>query len=149
MTLLATINRRMKASWAVGVLLVLVFCSYAQAPQTIHLTVNYNDGIEKRFTLPFKQGMTVFDAMTEATATQHGLAFACDPKYPCNGSPNNGFLTSIDDVKGQGSSKYWALFVNDIYADKGFGTCKLHPNDEVVWKFGSTNETAGTVTVCG
>jgi len=123
---------------AVCLLFFLMLCAHAQAPQTIQLTVDYNDGVQKRFTLAFTPGMTVFDAMTAAKAKSHGLTFDCDPKFPCSGSPANRLLSIIDDVKNQGggsSARNWVFWVNGISADKGFGACKLAPDDKVLWKF--------------
>jgi hypothetical protein len=117
---------------------LLVVSAHSQAPQTIELTVDYNDGVEKQFVLPFTSGMTVFDAMTTAKANPHGLTFACDPKFPCSAAPANRMLASIDDVKNQGagsSARNWQFWVNNIYSDQGFGVCKIRANDKVFWKF--------------
>ena len=123
---------------ALCILVALTGLARAQAVQTIHLTVDYNDGVKKEFVLPYKAGMTVFDAMTAAKANPHGLTFDCDPKFPCNGPPANRFLSIIDDVKNQGagaSAKNWLFWVNNVFSDKGFGVCGISPKDEVLWKF--------------
>jgi hypothetical protein len=120
------------------VALFLSICAHSQGPQTIELTVDYNDGVEKRFVLPFTANMTVFDAMTAAQSNPHGLTFACDPKFPCSGPPANRFLASIDDVKNQGAgatAKNWQFWVNKVYSDQGFGVCKIGADDKVFWKF--------------
>ena len=117
---------------------VFVVCAGAQAPQTIQLTVDYNDGVRKEFVLPFNAGMTVFDAMTAAKANPHGLTFDCDPKFPCTGPAANRFLSYIDDLKNQGggpSAKNWLFWVNDTFSDQGFGVCKIGQGDTVLWKF--------------
>ncbi len=126
-----------------GVLVLLavlpILLANSQAPQTVTLTVDYADGIQKQFVLPFKSGMTVFDAMNAAQTTGHGL------KYDYQGSggpPQNYFLTRIDDVKNQGggsSARNWVFWVNDIYSNKGFGTCAIGPSDKVRWKFDTDN----------
>jgi hypothetical protein len=122
--------------WLVAV--VLVVGAQSQKPQTIELTIDYNDGVEKVFVLPFTAGMTVFDAMADAKANPHGLTFDCDPKFPCSAAPANRMLTVIDNVRNQGggsSSKNWQLWVNKVYSDQGPGVCKVGANDKVLWKF--------------
>jgi hypothetical protein len=117
---------------------VLIACAGAQAPQTVQLTVDYNDGVQEQFVLPLKTGMTVYDAMILAQANPHGLKFGCDPKYPCDGPPANRLLSYIDDVRNQGggsSAKNWLLRVNNVFSDQGFGVCKIGAADKVLWKF--------------
>jgi len=119
-------------------LIVLVVCAQSQAPQTIQLTIDYNDGVQKQFVLPFQAGMTVFDAMTAAKANPHGLTFDCDPKFPCNAGRANRMLASIDDVKNQGSgasARNWVFWVNGVASDQGFGVCKIGSTDKILWKF--------------
>jgi hypothetical protein len=121
--------------------LVILICASAQTPQTIQLTVDYSDGVRKEFVLPFKPGMTVFNAMTAAKASPHGLTFGCDPKFggtSCSGSPASLLLSYIDDVKNQGagaSAKNWLFWVDDTFSDQGFGVCKIGQGDKVLWKF--------------
>jgi hypothetical protein len=117
---------------------VLIVGARSQAPQTIRLTVDYNDGVRKEFVLPWKAGMTVFDAMTAAEANPHGLKFDCDRKFPCSGPAANRVLAYIDDLKNQGgggSAKNWVFFVDDAFADQGFGVCKIADKDRILWKF--------------
>jgi hypothetical protein len=133
-------NSRWLHTWRLVCLvaIVLVVGAQPQRPQTIELTVDYNDGVEKIFVLPFTAGMTVFDAMADAKANPHGLTFDCDPKFPCSAAPANRLLMTIDDVRNQGagsSAKNWQFWVNKVYADQGFGVCKVGPNDKVFWKF--------------
>jgi hypothetical protein len=121
---------------------LFMVAAFAQGPQTIQLTVDYADGVQKRFMLPFRPGMTVFDAMTAAKANPHGLSFDCDAKFPCSAAPANRVLGNIDDVKNQGggsAAKNWQLWVNGAYADKGFGSCGIKPDDRVLWKFDASH----------
>jgi hypothetical protein len=118
--------------------LFLIVSAQAQAPQTIRLTVDYNDGVRKSFVLPFRSGMTVFDAMTAAQNHPHGIKFYCDPKFPCDGAPANRLLSQIDDLKNQrggANAKEWLFWVNNVFSDKGFGVCTIAANDQVIWKF--------------
>jgi hypothetical protein len=132
-------NRVARIGRAVFLVALLFFVGASgQGLQTIRLIVDYNDGVQKQFVLPLQSGMTVFDAMAAAKANPHGLTFDCDPKFPCSGAPANRLLASIDDVHNQGggsAAKNWQFWVNDIYSDKGFGTCGIKADDKVLWKF--------------
>jgi len=136
--------------WVACLCIGLMVSSHAQGPQTVDLSVNYNDGVEKRFVLPYTPGMTVFDAMTLAQKNPHGLKFYCEnPSYPCNTAPaTNGLITRIDDVKNEGAgagAKNWQLWVNGIYADKGFGACGIDAKAKVLWKFDKFHGGGGRV----
>ena len=60
-------------------LLLLATASWAQAPKAssnaIRLVIDYSDGVQKQFVLPWKQDMTVLDAMNLAQANPHGIKF--------------------------------------------------------------------------
>jgi hypothetical protein len=108
----------------------------AAAPNSapiVKLEIDYNDGIHKDFdSIPWKQDMTVQDAMNVAKATGHGI------QYQSTGSGDTAFLTQIDDIKNQGGgsdSHNWLYRVNDKLANVGFGVYKLNAGDVVVWKF--------------
>jgi hypothetical protein len=76
--------------------------------------------------------MTVMDAMNAAKGIHHGFDFAF------NGSGNTALLTSIDDVQNQSggaNSRNWQYWVNEQYAQVGFGAQTLKPLDLVYWKF--------------
>ena len=133
-------NRRLK-SFLFGVLsllfveIIIPQPEDSQSSQTIELRVDYSDGVEKRMVLPFQSGMTVFDVLSEAQQNPHGLKFSYTGS---NGPAQNFFLRQIDDVKNESGGKNarnWVFWVNNDFADRGFGTCKIAVNDHVLWKF--------------
>ena len=122
---------------AISLLLFLSLASWAQAPKTspksVRLVIDYTDGVQKQFVLPWKQDITVFDAMNLAQANPHGIKFTYD-----GSTPDKYFLTQIDDVKNEGSGsgkRNWLYSVNGMPADKSFGIYKLKPADKVSRKF--------------
>jgi hypothetical protein len=125
-------------------LLALTLCTLAPtflraepdpaAPSSIRLVISYGDGVEKHFTaLPFKEGMTVLDAMTLAQAHPRGI------KLDVAGSGERAFLKSIDGLANEGGGKgarNWLYSVNGKMADRGSGVMTLNPGDTVLWSFG-------------
>lgn len=108
---------------------------HSQATPTIELRVDYNDGVEKKLVLPFNTGMTVFDVLSAAQKNPHGLKF---DYAGTNGPAQTYFLNQIDDVKNESggkNSRNWVFWVNNDFADKGFGVCKIAAGDHVLWKF--------------
>lgn len=122
-------------------LLLLGVASWAQAPRagtkSVRLVIDYSDGVQKQFVLPWKQDMTVFDAMNLAQANPHGIKFTYEGP-----TPDKYFLTQIDDVKNEGSGsgkRNWLYSVNAVTADKSFGIYKLKAADRVSWKFSTSH----------
>jgi hypothetical protein len=110
-----------------------VVAQSAPAPATVHLIIDYGDGVTKSFaSIPWTSGMTVQDAMNLAMHMHNGFA------YTASGSGETAFLTSIDDARNEGGGagkKDWQFWVNDQLAPVGFGSQKLNPLDVVRWKF--------------
>ncbi len=99
------------------------------APQ-IRIVIDYGDGVEKHFTaLPWKEGMTVFDAMQAAKSHPRGVTFRH------RGSGATAFLLQIDDKENQGREGNWVYRVNDKLAERSFGAQELKAGDAVLWKF--------------
>jgi len=108
------------------------FAAEPAAAPTIKLIVEYGDGVEKHFLLPWQQGMTVLDATKQAAASPHGI------KFESTGGGATAFLAQIDDVKNQGGGsgkKNWLYWVNGEQGKAGFGARKLEPGDSARWKF--------------
>ncbi|MGE5114096.1 MAG: DUF4430 domain-containing protein [Acidobacteriaceae bacterium] len=125
----------------ISFLLLLSLVSWAQAPKaspkSVRLVIDYGDGVRKQFVLPWKQDMTVFDAMNLAQANPHGIKFAYD-----GSTPDKYFLTQIDDAKNEGpgsGKRNWLYSVNTLPADKSLGIYKLKPADRVSWKFSTSH----------
>ncbi len=122
----------------VALALAAVITSSAQVakadeiPNTVKVVIDYGDGVQKVFpAVEWKDGMTVLDAMDKAKAPAHGITF----KY--TGKGETAFLTQIDDLANEGggkSKKNWQYWINDVFADKGFGVRKLDKGDVVLWK---------------
>lgn len=103
------------------------------ADNTIRLTVDYGDGVAKTIAnLAWTKGMTVGDALKEATNRPHGISFSF------TGSGDSAMLTKIDDVQNQGSGagkKNWQYWVNGTFGDRSFATFELQAQDVVLWRF--------------
>ena len=131
-------NLKSQLSW---LLLLVAVGSSAQAPKAspaaVGLVIDYGDGVQKQFRLPWKQDMTVFDAMNLAQANPHGIKFTYEGP-----TPDKYFLTQIDDVKNEGSGsgkRNWLYSVNTIPAKESFGICKLKATDKVSWEFSASH----------
>jgi hypothetical protein len=123
---------------AVGILYLAstraIGAAQATAEHTVRVIIDYGDGVQKHFTaLPWKKDMSVLDAMNDAKASSHGIAFQH------TGSGATAFLTKIDDLQneGGGGKRNWIFWVNTTLGDKSFGVYKLEPSDVVLWKFSS------------
>lgn len=105
----------------------------AQPAQTVHLAVDYGDGVMKTIMdIPWTQGQTVLDVMNAAKARPHGITFEF------RGSGSSAFLTKIDDLTSQGggmAKKNWQFWVNAVYGNRSFGVYEVQPQDTVLWRF--------------
>ena len=101
----------------------------------VRLEIRYTDNVEKHFTrLPFREGMTVLDAMNLADDWPRGIDFQH------RGRNATAFLTSIDALEnegGRGQRRNWLFSVNDEPADRSFGVVALQPGDVVRWEYRS------------
>lgn len=103
-----------------------------QEEPTVKLVIDFGDGVEKHFTaLPWREGMTVLDAMQAAARHPRGIRF----QY--TGEGKTAFLTSIDDVANEGAERNWIYRVNEDRGDRSIGVKTLSINDVVYWKFGA------------
>ncbi|MBI3837942.1 MAG: DUF4430 domain-containing protein [Planctomycetia bacterium] len=100
---------------------------------TVRLAIDYGDGVQVHFTaLPWREGMTVLDALNAAQAHPHGITFTH------RGSGTSAMITKIGDLKNQGggeNSKNWIFYLNDKAGEVGAGSQRLKPLDQVLWKF--------------
>ena len=98
--------------------------------QTVRLVVDYGDGAEVRFkALPWRDGMTVVDALAAAGKHPHGTTFAQ------RGRGASALIIQIDDLKNQGDGKNWLYSVNGKTARVGAGAYKLKSGDAILWEF--------------
>ncbi|MEW6454639.1 MAG: DUF4430 domain-containing protein [Pseudomonadota bacterium] len=105
----------------------------AQPAQTVHLAVDYGDGVMKTISdIPWTKGLTVLDVMNAAKTRPHGITFEF------RGSGSSAFLTKIDDLTSQGGGvlkKNWQFWVNAAYGNRSFGVYEVQPQDTVLWRF--------------
>jgi hypothetical protein len=104
--------------------------------QIVQLTIDYDDGAEKRVAIAWQEGMTVLDAMAKAKAHPRGFA------YDQQGEGKNAMIVQIDDLvnqKGRQDARNWLYYVNGELAQRGCGDWVLKPGDVVLWKFGTYN----------
>ena len=100
-------------------------------PPRISMIVDYVDGVQKHFTaLPWRDGMTVLDALNAAQQHPRGI------KFSFRGRDTTAFLTRIDDLENQGRGSNWIYRVNGDMADRSFATFPLRAGDAILWKFG-------------
>ncbi len=103
------------------------------AAKTVELTIDYGDGVQKRFlALQWRDGMTVMDAMQAAKKHKRGIDFQTV------GEGEMAMLTTIDGQKNQGggaSDKNWVYQINGKYAHRSFGVKTLSAGDVVLWRF--------------
>lgn len=102
----------------------------AQKAPTVQLVVDYGDGAEVRFkALPWKEGMTVLDALNLAQAHRHGITFVT------RGKGSSALVTKIGDQANEGSGKNWLYSVNEKRGEVSAGLQKVEPRDTVLWRF--------------
>lgn len=102
----------------------------AEPKALVSLVVDYGDGVSVHFTdLNWREGMTVFDALSAARAHRHGITFSH------RGSGSTVMVTKIGDLTNEGDGKNWMYSVNDKAGDVSAGVRPLKPLDAVLWKF--------------
>lgn len=102
----------------------------AKKNAAVSLTIDYGDGFQKRYTrLPWREKMTVLDAMLAARKHRRSL------KFVYRGRGSSAFLTQIDDLKNEGRGRNWIYRVNKKLADRSMGVKALRAGDQISWKF--------------
>lgn len=102
-----------------------------QQAQHVELTIDYGDGVEKRFqALPFKPGLTILGLMDAASQHPRGI------KFEYRGQGETAFLKSIDGVANEGRGRNWIFRVNDKLGETSFAVQALRAGDKVAWRFG-------------
>ena len=95
------------------------------------LTIDYGDGMQKRFpTIPWKEKMTVVDALQWADRHSRGIEFTS------RGKGATLLVSKIDDLKnGSEDKKNWVFRVNGKLADRSCGIFPVKRGDRILWKF--------------
>jgi len=103
----------------------------AAAPaEVVRLVVDYGDGVQVHFTkLPWKEGMTVVDALHAAQKHPRGI------KFSQRGTAANAMISEIGGQKNEGSGKNWLFSVGGKTADLGAGAYELKAGDTILWEF--------------
>ncbi len=104
----------------------------AQEPATsVRLTIDYGDGVQKSYSsLPWKEKMTVFDALQAAEKHPRGI------QLDYSGSGETIFIKAIDDARNEGAGgSNWRYQVNDQPARYSAGVAELKVGDTVAWRF--------------
>lgn len=102
----------------------------AAAGKTVRLTIAYGDGVEKVFSqLPWKEGITAFDALQAAAKHPRGI------KLAHQGSGATTLVTAIDDLKNEGRGRNWLFEVNGKLGEKSCAISELAAGDTVLWRF--------------
>lgn len=98
---------------------------------TVSLTIDFGNGVERRYAaLPWREGMTVLDAMRAAAEFRPGLTFAY------RGEGESAFLTAIDGTANAGADGgNWVYEINDEKASESMGLATLEPADAVLWRY--------------
>lgn len=100
------------------------------AANSVQLTIDYGDGVQKRFTqLRRLEGWTVLDLLQAAERHPRGI------KLTFRGTGATALLTQIDDLKNEGSGRNWLFYVNGKLADRSFAIVPLADGDQVLWRF--------------
>jgi hypothetical protein len=105
-------------------------CGQEAAP-AVRLTIDYGDGVQKTFTaLPWKDKMTVFDALKAAERHARGI------RVSHTGMGETIFITAIDDCENEGAGeRNWRYTVNEQPARYSAGVAELKAGEAIVWRF--------------
>ena len=99
----------------------------------VSLRIDFGDGSQKQFPqAPWREGMTVFDALAWADHQSPGIDFV----YEHTGA--DAFVQEIDGVANQGdgqTARNWLYEVNGEKGQKSSAVHQLQPSDAILWKF--------------
>ena len=116
--------------WALLIGGGLTCLASAEEKKIVVLTIQYGDGVEKRFTaLPWKEGMTIADALALAQEHPRGI------KFKNRGKGATSILLELDGLANGTNDKYWIFDLNGKEGDCSYALVKLQPGDAVLWRF--------------
>lgn len=97
----------------------------------VTLVVDFDDGLEKHYRLPWRESMTVLDALEAASRRQRGI------DVDIRGRGAMAMVTAIDGLPNEGGEgRNWIYRVNGQLADKGCGVYETKAEDVIIWSFG-------------
>ena len=118
--------------WLAVVMATVSQAALAQEPiASVRLMIDFGDGVQKTFSaLPWKDKMTVFDALRVAEKHPRGI------KITYTGSGDTTFINGIDDAVNEGADgRNWRYSVNDQPARYSSAVAEIKAGDTVVWRF--------------
>lgn len=103
----------------------------AAAGETVALEIDFGNGARREYAaLPYRDGMTVGDALRQARDFGPGLPFTHQ------GEGELSFLTSLDGVTNQGpGGRFWLYQVDGQRADVSYEVQPLAAGERVLWQF--------------
>jgi hypothetical protein len=102
-----------------------------EAGETVALEIDFGNGARREYAaLPYRDGMTVGDALRLAQEFGPGLEFTRQ------GEGELSFLTSLDGVANQGpGGRFWLYQVDGRRADVSYEVQPLAAGQRVLWQF--------------
>ena len=99
--------------------------------QTVKLTIDYGDGVQKTFlNLEWKEKLTVFAGLQAAEKHPRGI------KLEHSGSGDTIFIKAIDDAANEGQGgRNWRYSVNGEGGRTSAGIAELKPGDQILWRY--------------
>lgn len=100
--------------------------------ETVSLTIDFGNGARREFAaLPYKQGMTLGELITQAREFRPPINFTTQ------GEGDMAFLTSLEGVANEtgASGRYWVYSVDDRRGEVSFAVQSLAAKSEVLWEF--------------
>jgi len=103
----------------------------AETGETVAIEIDFGNGARREYAaLPYRDGMTVGDAMRLASDFGPGLPFTHQ------GEGELSFLTSLDGVTNQGpGGRFWLYQVDGERADVSYEVQPLTVGQRVLWQF--------------
>ena len=103
----------------------------ADAAETVALEIDFGNGARREYAaLPYRDGMTVGDALRLAQDFGPGLPFTHQ------GEGELSFLTSLDGVANQGpGGRFWLYQIDGRRADVSYEVQPLAAGERVLWQF--------------
>lgn len=102
-------------------------------PTTVRVILDYGNDVEKHYNaLPWKDGLTVLDALKLARESKPGIEFRT------SGNGETALVTEIDGFAnrpGGPDGRNWVFRVNDRLATRSCGVEVLRPGDVALWKY--------------
>lgn len=104
----------------------------APAPtgETVSLVIDFGNGARREWTLPWRDGMTLGDAMEAAEQFRPGLS------YVAEGAGEMSLLTSLEGVANEGGDgRYWLYSVDGRHGEVSYAVQPLAAGQQVLWQF--------------